>query len=58
VATPAASRRLDQWEAVNVAGVAFVSCPVCGAALLHADTMALARHVLWHHNRDEWPWER
>lgn len=53
---------LEQWHRVRAQGIAegpvsFVSCPVCGAALIHTDTQGLARHVLWHHDRGEWPWE-
>lgn len=38
-------------------GLILASCPVCGAALVNHDSMAMARHALWHHNRGEWPWE-
>jgi hypothetical protein len=49
---------LKAWVVYYAGTLAFVSCPVCGAALVHTDTQALCRHVLWHHERGEWPWER
>ena len=55
--------QMAQWFAVVVRGhtdhaVKFQSCPVCGCALVSQDTQGMARHVLWHHNRGEWPWEK
>ena len=49
---------MDDWRTLIIDGVTFVTCPVCGAVLNHRDTQALARHVLWHHNLGQWPWER
>lgn len=54
--------RPDDWTSAvlraadNGKPVIIVVCPVCGAVLLSSDTMGMARHALWHHNRGEWPW--
>ena len=56
--------RLEEWTTFHLRNadgsggeIVVVSCPVCGATLVNSDTMAMARHALWHHNRGEWPWE-
>lgn len=53
---------LEQWQMFAVKradegdGLILASCPVCGAALVNHDSMGMARHALWHHERGEWPW--
>ena len=54
---------LEEWRTFDLrcadgggGVIQLASCPVCGAALVNHDTMAMARHALWHHERGEWPW--
>lgn len=60
---PSPLNRMGDWFAVRLRGkngqsVKLQSCPVCGCTLIAQDDRGLARHVLWHHERGEWPWEK